>query len=87
VLPGEIDAANAADVGLDLLAFADEAREHDEREVVLDCHALTFIDSSGLRMLIDVQERCGRKLALVGLRASSRRIFDLTALDLVFELR
>jgi anti-anti-sigma factor len=84
MLQGDIDASNAAEVGRDLLAFIDKA---EKRDVELDCRGLTFIDSSGLRMLVGVQETCGRKLALVGLKESSRRIFDLTALDQVFELR
>jgi anti-anti-sigma factor len=84
VLQGEIDAANAPDIGRDLLAFVEEMGEP---PIELDCRGLQFIDSSGLRMLIGVQETCGRRLTLVGLPRASRRIFTLTALDLVFELR
>jgi anti-anti-sigma factor len=84
VLQGEIDAANAPDIGRDLLAFVDGI---DDAHVELDCRGLRFIDSSGLRMLIGVQETGGLPLALIGLPASTRRIFTLTALDQVFELR
>ena len=48
--------------------------------IVVDCRDLTFIDSSGFRVLLATQqllETQGRHLRIANLSASLRRTFDL----------
>lgn len=73
-LTGELDIATAPAAATALLAQFD----------LLDLSGLEFVDSSGLRVLIEV---CGKRtepLPLRGVRPSVRRLLDLTGVcDLV----
>jgi anti-sigma B factor antagonist len=82
-LEGEIDAGNAPQLQRPLLAYAERC----DGEVVIDCGALDFIDSSGLRVLVDVARRNERTLVLVDLAPRCRRVFEVAGLDSIFELR
>jgi anti-anti-sigma factor len=82
-LEGEIDAANAPQLQRPLLAYAERC----EGEVLIDCAALDFIDSSGLRVLVDVARRNDRTLVLTDLAPHCRRVFEVAGLDSIFELR
>jgi anti-anti-sigma factor len=73
-LSGEIDLATAPEAGKVLLAAADEAPR---TGLELDCAALTFIDASGITMLLDVVERSGRTVRLVNLADGCRRVFEV----------
>jgi anti-anti-sigma factor len=53
----------------------------------IDCSELRYIDSSGLKMLVDLQQLTGKQLVLVGLSDPRRKPFELAGLDRVFELR
>src|ERR1700761_2483013 len=56
-LAGELDMANAP-----LLARAIEAPElNDTETVVLDLQGLTFLDSTGLRIILSAREQCWRR--------------------------
>ena len=60
------------------------------RRVVVDLEGLEFIDSSGLRGLIQLREaamRDGHRFALVRGRPPVQRIFDLTGTDVLFDWR
>ncbi len=60
------------------------------RHVVVDLHQVDFIDSTGLRMLLDLHiqlEREGGRLTLVPPLPSARRIFEVTATRQLFEWR
>jgi anti-sigma B factor antagonist len=79
VLTGEIDIANADLVGAQLTAYAEAAAG----DVVVDCATLTFIDSTGIAALMRVHRSllpAGRRLRLVGLSGSPRRVFEITGL-------
>jgi stage II sporulation protein AA (anti-sigma F factor antagonist) len=62
-----------------------EAIDYDRvREIVVDLHHLTFIDSSGLRLVIDLWERSrkdGFELRLLPGPPNVQRLFALTGLD------
>ena len=73
-LSGEVDLAVAPDAGKRLLAVAQETPGS---SVVLDCTELTFIDASGITMLLDVAERSGKAVRLVNLTACCRKVFDV----------
>jgi anti-sigma B factor antagonist len=81
-LSGEIDLATAEPIGEELIEYARRA----EGDVVVDCSELTFIDSSGLHMLVAVQRRTGKQLVLKAVPPGSRRTLELTQLDEVFRI-
>jgi len=75
---GEIDLATTELVAAELAAARAEAAE-----VVLDLRGVGFMDSSGLRMLVEAQreaERLGSSLTLVRGPAAVQRLLDLTGL-------
>ena len=81
-LGGELDLA-AGDGLLDRLR-AELA--HGPGEIVLDLGELSFIDSTGLRTLLQASDICdgqGSRLSIVACRGHVARVFDLTGLDSV----
>ncbi len=83
-ISGEVDAHSAEPFGA-ALAAVDAAAP----TVIIDMSAVTFMDSSGLRVLVEAQQRAeagGPKLVL---RAPSRqivRLLDLAGLTETFEI-
>jgi anti-anti-sigma factor len=73
-LSGEIDLASAPEAGKVLLASANDASG---LGVVFDCAELTFIDASGITMLLDVVERSGKAVRLVNIADGCRRVFEV----------
>ncbi len=77
---GEIDVHTAPGLRRELVALTDEGA----RSIVVDGRDLEFIDSSGLRVIVEAstrfQER-GGSLSLRNLRPSVRRVFEISALD------
>jgi anti-sigma B factor antagonist len=55
-------------------------------EVEIDCTELAFLDSSGLGMLVDVQNETGKQIVLHNLPHQCRRVVELTGLDRVFKI-
>jgi anti-anti-sigma factor len=75
-LAGELDLATAP-------ILADRLEEL-PGDVVLDCAALDFIDSSGLSLIADAHRRrarSGHRLTIRGLTTSAFQTFELTGLD------
>jgi anti-anti-sigma factor len=71
VVRGEIDAATAS--------ILDEAIEDVRGTVVLDLGAVTFLDSSGVRVLLRHHQRredAGAQLVLIELSRPVRRVLD-----------
>jgi anti-anti-sigma factor len=78
LLAGELDMAAAADVEAVLLACANDALR-----LTLDLSQLTFMDSSGLRLIVFAQQLCrekGAEFALIPGPRQVQRVFELTAL-------
>lgn len=76
---GELDLATVAPLGRRL----DELRASGCRSVVLDLRGLTFIDASGLRLIVscDAQARqSGIEFAIIQGPHAVRRVFDITGL-------
>lgn len=73
---GEIDMSNAGTFTEALRALADVG----EREVVLDLASVTFIDSTGIRALLD-GHRSGLELRLIAASPVVDRILDLAGID------
>jgi anti-anti-sigma factor len=70
-------------------AVADALADPGEAAVELDLAAVSFIDSTGLRALLNAREQAGdvgRPLRLVGAGPAVRRILHLTRTATLFEL-
>ncbi len=81
VATGELDLAGAP-----LLA---EAVPDGDEPVVIDLESVGFMDSSGLRALLEARQRClesGRPLALARPSDAVRRVLELVDLKREFEL-
>jgi anti-sigma B factor antagonist len=81
---GEIDLATSDEVA----AALDEMREAGFRRVVLDLSEVTFVDSSGIRAIVEARRAADRdRVALVVVPGppAVQRVFTLTGVaDLVF---
>jgi anti-sigma B factor antagonist len=79
-LAGELDLSSALTFDEQLRRIEDEA---DERAVLLDLEGLKFMDSTGLRLIVNAHQRAlkaGRRLAIVHASKTVRRIFRLTGM-------
>lgn len=83
-IAGELDLALTTGAGERL----SELVKRDERVIVVDLHAVTFMDSSGLRFLVtmrnEAQER-GARLLLGKLSPAVKRVIDIAGLSDWFE--
>jgi len=77
---GELDLASAPALARELQG----AERPQLGRIVLDLAALDFIDSSGVRLLLQAKERAdsnGHLLVLTNLPANAQRLFTLTGLS------
>jgi anti-sigma B factor antagonist len=84
-LEGEIDLHVSPRVSASLGTIIDEKPEH----VVVDLSRVSYIDSSGLAVLIEAMQNVaeyGGKFALTGLQENVRAIFEIARLDQVFRI-
>ena len=82
---GEVDLETASQLGEHALNAVREVSPH----VALDLAGVTFMDSTGLKVLLSIQRRAdlaGGSLVLAGAARSVRRILALTGLDQTFAL-
>ncbi|MEM8746840.1 MAG: STAS domain-containing protein [Actinomycetota bacterium] len=75
IVTGDVDAHSVVDL----------SREIDSRSgaVVLDLGGVGFIDSSGIRVLVETHSRCrdvGNEFRIVAVSAPVRRLFEITGL-------
>ncbi len=80
-LQGRLDAAQAA--------AAQTALDGTQGVVTLDCHALEYIASAGLGVLLKTQKRLkgsGGKLRLTGLNRHVHDVFTYAGFDKLFEI-
>lgn len=85
-LSGEIDAATSEDFYAQVLA----AYGHDKKDIVFDCAALTFIDSTTLGTFVKIFKKLsadGCKMTLERLRPNVKKLFEICALNTVMEIR
>ena len=87
VASGEIDLASSPEFRTAIHDLLDSG----VRAIVVDLTAVSFIDSSGLGVLVGSLKRVNElgdgSLALRGLDGPALRVFEITGLDQVFELR
>lgn len=86
VVSGEIDMKTAPT----LLAVASSALTQDDVVTVrLDLSAVSFLDSSGLGVLVTLHERavgCGRSLIVGNLRPGQRRVIEASMLHTLLRI-
>jgi anti-sigma B factor antagonist len=78
-LAGEVDLAAAPKVE----SAIDEALAGETSDIVIDVDGVTFLDSTGLRVLVAAHARCageGKSLTLVNPSVSVSRILEITGL-------
>ena len=83
---GEVDLATAPDLETTVRKVLDDA----PRGVDLDLRDLTFIDSSGLRVLVSLSKEAQSRSATFGLRnvpQHAQRVLDITGLSDLFDGR
>ena len=83
---GELDLASAPSLSKALDEFLPI-----DAPIIVDLSDVTFIDSSGLSVLVQARQRLGTSstgnpIRLVVVRPAVQRIFEITGLDQVFEI-
>ncbi len=84
-LEGEIDLHVSPRISVTLNA----ALKEQPRNLVVDLAKVSYIDSSGLAVLIEAMqnvEKYGGKFALAGLQENVKPIFEIARLDQVFRI-
>jgi anti-anti-sigma factor len=82
-LRGEVDIDTAPRVRADLQALM----AHDSAHLLIGCSGRTFIDSTGVAMLLEANrdvEAGGRHMLIVNVPEGSRRVFDVLGLTDLF---
>lgn len=83
-LSGELDTAAARETEQALQPLLDS----DGRPVIIDCAALEYISSSGLRILLGILKHCkanGSGVVLRNVQEDIREVFDLTGFVSLFD--
>ena len=85
VVKGEVDIATSPELRRQLERLTD-----DDEPIVVDVTEMSFIDSSGLGVLVEVlkhrREAGAGAVALRGMQEPVRRVFEITGLTDLFEL-
>lgn len=84
-LTGRLDTAAAAQITNDFLSLAQYADSH----IILDCAALEYIASSGLRLLLGLRKEVaakGGKLQIRSINNDIRQVFAMTGFISLFEI-
>jgi anti-anti-sigma factor len=83
-LAGEIDLSIVPALRRSLLEQAERVPGH---RVVFDCSAVTFIDSSGIAMMLELERATGKLIQLANLVPACRKVFEVTGLtDRIYEI-
>ncbi|MCD8371775.1 MAG: STAS domain-containing protein [Clostridia bacterium] len=84
-LYGEIDSSSSED----FYAQVNAIYSHDKKDLVFDCTALTFIDSTALGTFVKIFKHVkegGNKLSLKNVQKNVKRVFHVCALDTIMEI-
>lgn len=85
-LSGEIDAATSDD----FYAQVNAAYEHDKKDIVFDCAALSFIDSTTIGTFVKIYKKLkadGNKTVLDNVRPNVKKLFEICSLNTLMEIR
>lgn len=84
-LAGRLDTAAAAEMTPDFQALGAQASKH----IILDCSALDYISSSGLRLFLSLRKESAAqkgKLQIRNINADIRQVFTMTGFTSLFEI-
>lgn len=84
-LAGEIDSATSEDFYQEVLAIY----EHDKKNIIFDCAALEFIDSTMLGTFVKLFKHVksdGNTFKLINVRPRIKKLFEICALDRIMEI-
>ncbi|MDK2933719.1 MAG: anti-sigma factor antagonist [Clostridiales bacterium] len=84
-LNGEIDISTVTELKDKLYAII----EKNNKDVRLDCENLTYIDSTGLGVLVGALKKVknnNKDIYIVNLRSNIKKLFLITGLDNVFKI-
>lgn len=82
---GEVDVSNVKELKQKLEENILKYRP----DIILDCEQLSYIDSTGLGVLISALKKAqnyGKEIKIVQLKPYLFKIFELTGLDKIFEI-
>lgn len=85
ILDGELDTAATAAAQEDFKPLFDA----ENKKIVLDCHALKYISSSGLRLFLSLLKQSkvrGNSLSIEGMNSEVKNVFKLTGFDKLFAI-
>lgn len=85
-LYGEIDSATSDDFYAQVIT----AYEHDKKDILFDCAALSFIDSTTLGTFVKIHKKLkadGYTVALENVRPNVRKLFEICAINTLMEIR
>lgn len=83
VLIGRLDTAAAAQFSKDMEVLMDNADKH----IILDCTALEFISSSGLRLFLSLRKAAtakGGDITIKGITPEVKQVFTITGFFSLF---
>ena len=83
---GRLDTPSSVQVGRDMKVLYD-CEGHD---IILDCSAMEYITSSGMRLFLDLlkaDKGKGSKISIVGLNDDIRLVFDEVGFTTLFEIQ
>jgi anti-anti-sigma factor len=86
VFSGRLDTAAAVQTERDVQPLTN----CDGKDVVLDCHSLEYISSSGLRIFLSVLKAAkakGRQVFITGMNDDIRNVFAMTGFTNLFQFR
>jgi anti-sigma B factor antagonist len=78
-LCGELDASSAPSLLTDLQGLTDR-----KRDVIMDVHLLSYVDSTGVSALLSMRnalERAGRQMCMAGCHGVLTKIMEITRID------
>lgn len=84
-IEGEVDMYSSPDVRKALINLVKKKVP----KIVVDLHTVSYMDSSGVATLIEGLQLCnkyGGHIVLVGLRDNVKEVFELTRLDKIFKI-
>ena len=80
-LRGDVDLNSAPLVGSHIEVLTRNSAKH----LLIDCEGLSFIDSSGIHVLVGAHQVVHGNLGLVGLREPVQRLFEIVGLSEEFK--
>lgn len=83
IIEGRLDTAAAVQFAQDMEPLMQKA----DKQIVLDCTALEYISSSGLRLLLSLRKATmakGGSVTLKGVSASVKQVFTITGFNTLF---